>query len=285
MSNADAGRTISRYCAELFRAEDARLDVLKHPVQSTAAIAPHAHADSLQLTWLRHCGGRILSGNEWFSVAGTTAAVAYPGERHGYELRRDGPNAEIVLVKLPVSAASILRTERPLPHVSTTLPPLPSLESAIDRLHLDVTPTDAAMPRWIADAAAVLTRWPRSTSGGVSHLREIHGAHADPSVEAAVSLIEERISDPPSLDELARAAKLSSRQLSRRFEQAFGVTPHQYMNERRVARARVLLFDDRLTGKAVAEMLGFPSHTVFSRWFRKREGRTPGQFREDPTHF
>lgn len=282
---SDPHSAIRAYCAELFTAPETPIEIIRHPVESSAVIAPHAHADRLQLSWLRSCGGRVLVGGEWLSVAGTTAAVSYPGDRHGYELRPDGPGSEIVLIKLGIGANSVLRSSRPFPRLSTALPALPSLEVAIDRLRLDAAPTEAALPRWLADAAAVITRWPRASETGVAHLREIHGAQGDPSVEAAVSLIEDRLGDPPSLEELAHVASLSSRQFSRRFRQALGVTPHQYMTERRVARARVLLFDNRLSGAAIADALGFQSHAVFSRWFRKHEGRTPGQFRDDPTHF
>ncbi|MEL7472596.1 MAG: AraC family transcriptional regulator [Planctomycetota bacterium] len=281
-AEGDAHDAICEYCSELFAQAEPAIDVIRQPLREPTSIAPHVHEDAVQFTWLMECGGRALADGGWWGVTGRTALVSYPGERHGYELRPLSREAQVVLIKLPARDGSVLRRRRPLPHIATSVPPLPGFETAVDRLHRDVRPTRAAAARWMADAVGVVTRWPRS---GSSQLAESQGADADPAIEDAVSLIERRIGDPPSLEEMAHAAHLSVRQFCRRFRHAVGVAPYQYVTERRIARARSLLFDTRLSSAAVAGELGFGSPAVFSRWFRKHEGRTPGQFRADPTRF
>ncbi|MEM9082757.1 MAG: AraC family transcriptional regulator [Planctomycetota bacterium] len=277
---------VAAYCAELFLARSPVIEVIRHPILDAVEIQPHAHPDLLQLTLLRSCGGRVFGAEHWVGVSGRSALVAYPKERHGYEIRPIAPDAEVIVIKLPAGLNSVLRKSKPLPHTVTTMPETAELQHAVDRLHRDVTPTRAAMPRWIADAAVVVTAWPRTRDFASSDFQPDHTEeHLDAAVQAAISLIENRLDQPPSLEDLAKAAHLSARQLSRRFHRHLGRTPHHYITERRIARARTLLFDERLQGSEIAESLGFKSHAAFSRWFRQHEGRTPNEFRADPSRF
>jgi AraC-like DNA-binding protein len=54
-------------------------------------------------------------------------------------------------------------------------------------------------------------------------------------------LIDARYAEPLDGDALARVAGLSSARFSRRFHQAFGESPHQYLISRRMERAAALL--------------------------------------------
>jgi AraC-like DNA-binding protein len=79
---------------------------------------------------------------------------------------------------------------------------------------------------------------------------------------------------PLSLDELANAAGLSPAFFLRRFSTAFGTTPHQYLTDVRLERARRML----ARGAAVTEVcfdVGFSSLGSFSSLFRRRIGVSP----------
>ena len=80
--------------------------------------------------------------------------------------------------------------------------------------------------------------------------------------------------EPLSLEDLARAAGLSPTFFLRRFDAAFGATPHQYLTSVRLERARRLL----ARGAAVTEVcfaVGFSSVGSFSSLFRKKLGVSP----------
>lgn len=84
-----------------------------------------------------------------------------------------------------------------------------------------------------------------------------------------------------SLVELARVAGLSPHYFLHLFKRAFGVTPHRYVLEQRVAAARGLLKDESLSISEVALALGFADQSHFTATFRRILGTTPNRFRRD----
>ena len=62
-----------------------------------------------------------------------------------------------------------------------------------------------------------------------------------PAVRTAVSLLHERVTDPPTLEELALATGVGPFALMRAFRAETGLPPHAYLNQLRVRQARALL--------------------------------------------
>ncbi len=83
---------------------------------------------------------------------------------------------------------------------------------------------------------------------------------------------------PVSLDDLAGVACLSPNHLLRTFRQLFGQSPHQWLTEVRLARARRLL-EDGMPVTEVALAVGFESPSAFGRLFRRRVGSSPDAYR------
>lgn len=95
-------------------------------------------------------------------------------------------------------------------------------------------------------------------------------------------IIEARLDDLLTVQNLADALGLSTGFLSRVLKLAIGQAPHDYIIERRVARARMLLKTDMPDLSAVALASGFASHAHMSATFRNRLGVTPGYLRDLP---
>jgi AraC family transcriptional regulator len=81
------------------------------------------------------------------------------------------------------------------------------------------------------------------------------------------------------LSEVAAAACLSPFHLLRTFQAAFGQTPHQYLQECRLERARFLLEKTRIPVTAICLDCGFTSLGSFSTFFQKECGMSPRQWR------
>jgi AraC-like DNA-binding protein len=84
---------------------------------------------------------------------------------------------------------------------------------------------------------------------------------------------------PLHVGALASAAGLSRAHFIRSFRDAFGETPHRYLQRRRIERAMNLL---RNTDKPVTEIcldVGFTSLGTFSRTFRDVLGTSPRAYR------
>jgi AraC-like DNA-binding protein len=84
--------------------------------------------------------------------------------------------------------------------------------------------------------------------------------------------------DAPTLTELAALAGLGKFQLLRRFRQQFGVTPHDWLLQRRADRARSLIREGMSLGEAAAAS-GFADQSHMTRVFVRRYGFTPGAWR------
>jgi AraC family transcriptional regulator len=89
-----------------------------------------------------------------------------------------------------------------------------------------------------------------------------------------------RLSDDPTVGELARECGLSSGYFTRAFRQTTGVTPHQWLIRKRVERARGLLLGNGLGLADIALVCGFVDQSHFSRVFTKFEGDSPGRWRQ-----
>jgi AraC-like DNA-binding protein len=93
-------------------------------------------------------------------------------------------------------------------------------------------------------------------------------------------MMDERYADPLAVEDVARAAGLSTYHFIREFRRAFGCTPGRYLRERRLTRARQLLAVSGLPVTEICFAVGFESLGSFCTLFRKSEGTTPMSFRE-----
>jgi transcriptional regulator GlxA family with amidase domain len=78
---------------------------------------------------------------------------------------------------------------------------------------------------------------------------------------------------------LARQARLSPYHFVRVFRTATGETPHQYVRNRRIDRAKTLLVTTPLPVTEICVAIGFQSLGSFSSLFRKLTGETPVAYR------
>ena len=85
---------------------------------------------------------------------------------------------------------------------------------------------------------------------------------------------------PLNLDEISSHACFSRYHFLRLFRQAFNKTPHQYLVERRIERAKELLSANDLRVTDVCFEVGFQSLGSFSSLFHKSVGHPPITYRE-----
>ncbi|MEV4636731.1 AraC family transcriptional regulator [Actinoplanes sp. NPDC049548] len=100
-----------------------------------------------------------------------------------------------------------------------------------------------------------------------------HRAHLSDAVHRVQDRIDARFAEPLPLAELAAAAGMSERTLTRRFEAATGQTPLRYQQLLRVERAEHLI-GHGATVEAAARAVGFGDARMLRR-LRSRTGVTP----------
>lgn len=105
------------------------------------------------------------------------------------------------------------------------------------------------------------------------------------SIEKVEEGIRENLLDVNlSVASLAEFLNITPSYLSRFFKRNTGKGVLEYIHECRVEKAKeMMLQNPDIKAKEVAEAVGFANLATFIRVFKKREGITPGQFREEIT--
>jgi AraC family transcriptional regulator len=81
-----------------------------------------------------------------------------------------------------------------------------------------------------------------------------------------------------NLSEIAAIAQMSPYYFLRLFKQSMGITPHQYILQRRIERAKYLLQHSQLSIADIAVRVGFCDQSHLTRCFKRIFGITPKQF-------
>lgn len=94
------------------------------------------------------------------------------------------------------------------------------------------------------------------------------------SLGELLAYIDARLSMKPCLDELANRAAFT-----RSFKASVGMSPHHYLDVRRVEAAKKMLQEPDLDLAYIAQETGFSSHSHFTANFHSLVGCTPARFR------
>jgi AraC family transcriptional regulator, transcriptional activator FtrA len=94
-----------------------------------------------------------------------------------------------------------------------------------------------------------------------------------------IAWIENNLGDDLTIDRLARRAHLSRRTFIRRFQAATGVSPHAWITDKRLYRARQLLETTALTVSAIARRTGLGTSTNLRKHLTNTTGLTPTHYR------
>lgn len=108
----------------------------------------------------------------------------------------------------------------------------------------------------------------RCFDGGLSphHLRQI------------IDYINDHLDRELGLEELSAIAQLSQYHFSRAFKRSTGMSPHQYVIQQRVERAKQLLRQGKMSISEVAIACGFTHQSHLNRHFKRLTGVTPKTF-------
>ena len=98
-------------------------------------------------------------------------------------------------------------------------------------------------------------------------------------LERARRILLGRMTDPPSLPELARAVGLNEFKLKGGFRILFGTSVFGYLRTERMDCARRLLVNRDLTVTEIAVRVGYENASKFAAAFRKHFGLPPSAFR------
>lgn len=102
---------------------------------------------------------------------------------------------------------------------------------------------------------------------------------ADWQVRRVTTYMRSMMEQEIGLDELAALVDLSRFHFCTAFRLATGMTPHRWLTELRIARAKELLADPLLAVTEIGLCVGYQTPSSFAASFRKLVGATPSEFR------
>lgn len=106
----------------------------------------------------------------------------------------------------------------------------------------------------------------------------VHAYHSN-AIEMAIAHIHNEFASDLNMKHIAEEIGVSYSWFRSTFVAHTGLSPHQYLLELRLVRARNLLAETNLSVKEISLQTGFEDEHYFSRLFRRKMNLTPGQFR------
>jgi AraC-like DNA-binding protein len=98
-------------------------------------------------------------------------------------------------------------------------------------------------------------------------------------INRAKELMRARLDSDVSLKDLATACGISITHFTRGFRRSTGISPHRWLVERRIERAKGLLIGGNSPLSDIAVDCGFADQSHFTRTFRHATGISPGRWR------
>ncbi|OGV53361.1 MAG: hypothetical protein A2X49_01790 [Lentisphaerae bacterium GWF2_52_8] len=92
--------------------------------------------------------------------------------------------------------------------------------------------------------------------------------------------LDTKVSGNVSIKNLAAHVHRSPSQAMRIFKSEWGLSPVQYLLERKFEMARALLSESALTVKEISASLGFKDEYYFAALFKRKNGIAPGRYRQ-----
>jgi AraC-like DNA-binding protein len=247
-------------------------------VESARHYERHWHS-SFGIGFIERGAHRSLSGRGIVDAQAGDVITCNPGEVHdGRPLGALSRRWRIVYLDPPVLASMSLGGDGPEAEIELSRPVIqdPFLAAALrrllSRLQRRHAGADDSPDHALACEESLVLVCERALR---RHSTAPPRREACGDVRRARERLADDLGSPPSLGELAALVGMSRYQLLRRFERVYGLTPHEWLRQLRVERARDAI---RRGGRLadVAASCGFADQSHMTRAFVARFGFTPG---------
>lgn len=263
------------------------------PVVGPAAGIAHTH-DFLVLFYAHRADGTVLIDDRTWTVHDGDLFVIAPGQVVAF----GKPHQEVATDGWAVwFPADVVRPGRSGAHSSWRAHPLllPFARGTDRAQRLRIPPADQAgwVERFAALDAELRARRDGHQEAALAHLTLLLVAAArlstsvadqfrssdEPLLAAVFDVIELRYHQPISLADVAAELALTAGHLTTVVRRKTGRTVQQWIAQRRMRQARLLLTETDLTVAAISGRVGYPDVSYFIKRFRADHGVSPGQWR------
>jgi len=134
----------------------------------------------------------------------------------------------------------------------------------------------------VTDIAKVPAKVQSMRKAAASQVYDHYASGGDKAIEVALQYINTHYHTDLSLEKVASIVYLNSVYFSQLFKQKTGQGFKEYVTHLRLERAMELLRDSELKITDISERVGYPDMRHFSQVFRKKNGITPSEYRQNP---
>jgi AraC family transcriptional activator of pobA len=248
------------------------------------SISPHSHSDFFQIVIVRSGGGEMTSDDTKLPFESPCVLCvpakhihAFDYERHtdGWVLTIAGHFAAQLVQRLPelsqvTTAPQIIRLDRQGDEIEKLAVALRGLDRELKQRAIGYL-QGAEVHLW----TLLLTLLRRAQAQGEPPTRRV----APKLVEGFQALVEARYRQNPALPDLASELCVSAAHLRAACVRTLGLSPIQILHERLMREAKRELLFGEMTVEQLSYWLGFASAGYFTRFFKRRAGVSPGEFR------
>lgn len=218
--------------------------------------------------------GTLLTGNEKFPLRADDLVILNPHVKHT-EVSSPDKKLHYIVLGVDNLKFDLGKTENLKIHSTTGKRQniLPLLELMLSELKEKNNFYEEISKHYLF---ALLLKIRRLTDLDVS---AHHSAKIPQECSAAKSYMDAYYKERITLDALARLAHWDKYYFSHMFTKTFGISPINYLLERRILHSKELLKSTDLSITQIAEATGFSSQNYFSQSFRRYTGETPLAYR------
>ena len=101
----------------------------------------------------------------------------------------------------------------------------------------------------------------------------------DSPLSDAIAYVETHLNQQITVQQMAEAAGYHVSHFTRLFQSRMGISPGQFILQKKTETATQLLTSTDLPIASIADSLGFGSQFYFSNFFKKQTGMTPSSYR------
>ena len=218
--------------------------------------------------------GTITENDTTFTVKAGDVFLLHPGEYHDYYPDPDAPWQKLWLQVSGFGVPEILRMYG-LSHVNH----IPDFDLSEEILNIaQVINPESPLETVDEQGPILMIKLLQKIKG------ELDSRSSSQGTVSTVARIREVIETSPdanvTLSQLTKEFNVSKQHLIRIFKREYGITPHEYILNHRIALAQSLLKRTSLTMQEISNQLNFCDAAYFSEFFRKHVGISPLDFRK-----
>jgi AraC family transcriptional regulator len=238
----------------------------------------------------------MSAGEIWIDGKHGTLPAALPGDAFVFDLAAN-PSANLAapydLLRFYLSATALdqLADEQGLPRVpNLRTTPLLAQDPVMQGLALSILPMlekpHSAAALFLDAIALAFHAHVMRRYGSVPERRNsVSSALAVWQLQRVRAFADANLDADPSLADLAAECRLSPSHFARAFSVSTGNSPHKWLVQRRIERAKELLLGGGHELSQIALACGFADQSHFTRVFVRSEGQSPGRWRRQHCNY